>query len=206
VSCDLAWARDDDYFRARQEWGCGAVLSIGIHAFDAVCWATGRAIDSVASITLCERSLGDGEDAAETGAVAIFRLSGGAAASFRISLDGGGNSTRITVCGGGITVQLAGGEADPTGGVLEWSAPSAHDRGRLQALERDTPGALGSPLLVPYLGTAISALRDGERPGQSQRLPSISDVSSVHAAAMTTAAGERVTPSACKSPDRTSDR
>jgi hypothetical protein len=70
-------------------------------------------------------------------------------ACLRLSLDGGGNSTRITVCGAGKTVHLSGKEGDPTCGVLVWSAADGA-RERLEALERDTPGALGSPLLVPY--------------------------------------------------------
>jgi hypothetical protein len=81
-------------------------------------------------------------------------------------------------------VHLSGGETDPTAGDLRWSAQSSRDRERLEALEKDTPGALGSPLLVPYLGAAICAVRDGEAPGQSQRLPSITDAFSAHAAAM----------------------
>jgi predicted dehydrogenase len=180
VSCDLAWGRDDEYFRARRAWGCGALLSVGIHAIDAIGWALGRDILSAAGVTASAR---DGV-ATETAAVAVMRLSGGAMASLRISLDGGGDATRITVCGDGKSVHLAGGEADPTGGVLQWSALRSRDRERLEALERDTPGALGSPLLVPYLGSAIAALRDGEAPGQSQRLLSIDDSFGAHAAAM----------------------
>lgn len=180
VSCDLAWGRDEEYFRRRRAWGCGALLSVGIHALDAIGWALGRDIVSAAGLTTSARA----EVVTETAAVVLLRFAGGAMASLRISLDGGGDSTRITMCGNGTTVQLAGGEADPTGGTLEWSTARARDRERLQALERDTPGALGSPLLVPYLGGVIAAIRDGEEPGESQRLPSIADSFAAHAAAM----------------------
>jgi predicted dehydrogenase len=180
VSCDLAWGRDDEYFRRRREWGCGALLSVGIHALDAIGWALGRDIVSAAGLTQCARE----EVVTETVAVVVLRFAGGALGSLRISLDGGGDATRISFCGGGKSVHLSGGEADPTGGVLQWSAGCARDRERLAALERDTPGALGSPLLVPYLGGVVAALRDGEKPGQTQRLPSIADAFAAHAAAM----------------------
>ena len=72
--------------------------------------------------------------------------------------------------------------ASRDGGLQRVGAVGAAER--LGALERDTPGALGSPLLVPYLGAAIAAVRDGEAPGESQRLPSIADTFSAHAAAM----------------------
>jgi predicted dehydrogenase len=179
VSCDLAWSRDDAYFDARPRWGCGALLSIGIHAIDAVTWAVGRSVERAAGIATSTRP-----GCGETAAVAVLGFAGGASATLRISLDGGGNSTRITACGRGVTAHLAGPEADPTGGVLGWSARRPEDRERLEAIERTTRGALGSPLLVPYLGAAVAALRDGERPGEGERLPSIADVFGAHAAAM----------------------
>lgn len=192
ASCDLDWSRDAEYFRSRRDWGCGALLSIGVHAIDAMAWALGREIEpanlieSAAGITTNLRAA-DAGVVGETSAVAIFRLTRGAMASLRISLDGGGDTTTITVCGAGKTAHLTGGEADPTAGALRWSARSARDRERVEALERDTPGALGSPLLVPYIARAVSAIRDGETPGQSQRLLSIADVASAHAAAMSIA-------------------
>lgn len=188
LSCDLAWARDDDYFRARQGWGCGALLSIGIHAIDAMGWALGREVERAAGLTSTrDQRLASRDRSApvdETAAVAILRFNGGAMASFRISLDGGGDATTITLCGNGKTAILRGGEADPTANNVQWCARSSGDRARLEALERDTPGAMGAPLLVPYLGAAVCALRDGETPGQSQRLPSIVDAFGAHAAAM----------------------
>ncbi|MBX3258904.1 MAG: Gfo/Idh/MocA family oxidoreductase [Labilithrix sp.] len=189
ASCDLAWARDDGYFAVRRGWGCGALLSIGIHAIDAVAWALGRDVDGAAGLTSSRRARGGEVDPeGETAAVGVLRLAGGAMASLRVSLDGAGDATRIVMCGAGKTVTLAGGEADPTSGSLLWSARTAGERARLEALERDTPGALGSPLLVPFLGAAVAAVRDGEAPGESQRLPSISDTFGAHAAAMCVAA------------------
>jgi predicted dehydrogenase len=184
IACDLAWARSDDYFQARRGWGCGAVLSIGVHAIDAIVWALGRTIDSVAALTSNARSVAE----AETAAVVVFRFESGAMATIRLSLDGGADATRITICGAGKTAQLLGGEGDPTAGTLVWSTRDERDRARLEALERDTPGALGSPLLVPYLGAAIAAIREGEAPGESQRLLSIVDVAGAHAVAMACAA------------------
>jgi predicted dehydrogenase len=165
VACDLAWSRDEDYFEARKDWGCGALLSIGIHAIDAVTWALDREIERVASV------------ASKNGrsAVALLGFVGGAMASVRISLEGGANSTRMTFCGGGRTAFLEGPEADPTCRELVWAG---RDAVRLRALEGATPGARGSPLLVPYIASTLAALRDGEAPF------TIADTFSAHAAAI----------------------
>src|SRR6185503_2762321 len=51
VSVDLAWARDAGYFAAGRatvaSWGCGALLSVGIHAVDAIVWALGKPVHDV---------------------------------------------------------------------------------------------------------------------------------------------------------------
>src|SRR5690606_16394137 len=48
VVCDLRLWRDADYFaggrRGRARWGCGAMLSIGVHAVDLVLWAVERRV------------------------------------------------------------------------------------------------------------------------------------------------------------------
>lgn len=179
-SADLAWGRSDEYFRTRGEaWGTGALLSIGIHAIDAIAWALGRKIEGVCGMRSDRRAAGG-----ETAAVALLRFSGGALASVRISLDGGADVTRIVACGRGITVACEGGEADPTANALRWSAQDARAKERLEALERDTAGANGAPLLVPYLAGAVDALRQGMLPGESERLPSIADVTDAHAAVL----------------------
>ena len=180
ISIELAWSRDEAYFRARDEtWGCGALLSIGIHALDAVTWALGRPLSRVAGVT--RRRAGARHD---TGAAALLEYAGGALVSLRLSLDGGADSTRITACGAGVTAVLAGGEADPTASVISWHAEDERTRARLQALEAASDGALGPPLLVPYLGAVVSALREGEAPGDSDRVPAIADTRSAHEAAL----------------------
>ena len=189
ISCDLAWSRDDAYFDARRAWGCGAILSVGIHAIDAIGWALGGVFEEVAGLVTSSRSSFERHEAdRETAAVAVLRFAGGAMMSLRITLDGGADTTRIAICGDGKSVVLEGGEADPTGGTLRWSARTVQQRRRLEALEKDTPGALGSPLLVPYLGGVIAAIRAGEVPGETLRLPAIADTFGAHAAAMALAA------------------
>jgi predicted dehydrogenase len=174
VACDLAWGRDDRYLATRGEpWGCGALLSIGIHALDAISWALGAKVAAASGLFATR----DGA-VFETAAHALFRFDNDSTASFRISLDGGADATRLMVCGHGVSATIEGSEADPTAGVVRWSALDriAHDR--LVALEHDTPGATGSPLLVPYIGQAVRALLDG------QDLPSIADTFDAHSAAL----------------------
>ena len=190
VSCDLAWARDDAYVKTRDaSWGCGAVLSIGIHAIDALEWAVDREVEDVSGFTTRREGAW-----AETGAVGLVRFVGGAMASVRISLDGGADATRLTFCGRGMTAVIEGREGDPTGTSVRWIAArgsGAHARvASLEALERETSGALGSPLLVPYIGDAIAALREGRAPGESDRLLSIADSFAAHTTAMALGRGE----------------
>lgn len=176
VACDLDWARDDAYLRARGEgWGCGALLSIGIHAIDAVAWALGRPIDGASGMT-ARRAGADGE----TSAVALFRFAGGASASLRLSLDGGGDATRIAFCGGGVTAYVEGGEADPTASRVRWIAGDARALRRLEALEDETPGALGPPLVVPFVGDVVAALCAGDLAS----VPDVKSTEGAHAAAM----------------------
>ncbi len=188
VGCDLAWGRDDAYVQTRDaSWGCGAVLSIGIHAIDALEWAIDRRVRDVSGITT--RRAGAW---AETGAVGLLAFEGGALASLRLSLDGGGDSTLLTFCGNDVTATIAGSEADPTGTTVRWSVargPGSHARlASLELLERETRGSLGAPLLVPYIGDVITALRDGVSPGETERIPSIADCSAAHETALRIAA------------------
>lgn len=188
VGCDLAWARDDAYVRARDaSWGCGAVLSIGIHAIDALQWALDGPVTNVSGLTT--RRAGAW---AETGSAGFIAFEGGALASLRLSLDGGADATHLTFCGNGVTASIVGGEGDPTATCVAWSVargPGSHARrAALETLERETRGALGSPLLVPYIGDVIAALREGASPGETQRLPSIADCSSAHETALRLAA------------------
>ena len=188
VGCHLAWGRDDAYVSARDaSWGCGAVLSIGIHAIDALEWSVDRRVVDVSGITT--RRAGAW---AETGAVGLITFEGGALASLRLSLDGGGDSTLLTFCGNDVTATIAGNEADPTATAVKWSVargPGSHARiARLETLERETRGSLGSPLLVPYIGDVIAALRAGASPGDTERIPSIADCSAAHETALRIAA------------------
>jgi len=188
VTCELAWGRDDEYVRARgASWGCGAVLSIGIHAIDAMEWAIGRKVEKVSGMTMRREGAW-----AETGAIGLIAFEGGALASIRLSLDDGGDATRITFSGNDVTATIEGGEGDPTATTVKWAiarGPGSHARlEALEALERETRGALGSPLLVPYIGDVIGALREGSSPGETQRIPSIADCSSAHETALRLAA------------------
>jgi len=182
VSLDLAWGRDASYVRARgASWGCGAVLSVGIHAIDAVLWALGRKVLDARGDTSRREGAW-----AETAAVGTLRFEGGALASLRISFDGGADATRLTFCGNGITAIIEGGEGDPTASSVRWHALAggASRVAALENLERGTDGATGSPLLVPYLGDAIAALREGRVPGETSRLPSIADSFDAHVTAL----------------------
>jgi predicted dehydrogenase len=184
VSCDLAWGRNDEYLNARGEsWGCGAVLSVGIHAIDAVRWAIGREVEHVRGLTTRREGAW-----AETGAIGLMRFEGGALASMRISLDGGADTTRLVFCGRGVTASIEGGEGDPTATSVKWTVArgaGSHARiAALHALEQETAGSVGSPLLVPYVGEVIAALRDGHRAGETPRIPSIADCIDAHLTAL----------------------
>jgi predicted dehydrogenase len=180
ASCDLAWARDDAYLAARgRAWGCGALLSIGIHAIDALAWALGRRIEGLSGMCTSRRG-----SELETAAVALLRFGGGAMASLRISIDGGADATRIALCGRGVSAAIEGGEADPTASSVAWSAEGEATLARLRALERATTGAMGPPLLVPYVGGVVDALREGRTPGEDERMPTVESTADAHVAAM----------------------
>lgn len=180
VSCDLAWGRSDSYVSARNSnWGCGAILSVGVHALDAVLWALGRRPTEAIG-----RSIRREGAHAETSAAGMISFEGGALLSFRISFDGGADSTRLMVCGRGVTAVIEGGEGDPTASSVRWMAESSQRIRSLEQLERETAGATASPLIVPYVGDALAAVREGRFPGDTARLPSIGDVFESHAVAI----------------------
>jgi predicted dehydrogenase len=178
VSIDLAWARDQAYFRTRSAelgWGCSALLSVGIHAVDAVCFALGRRATRVSSVG----------GAGGASAVLLATFDGGAAAALRITFEGGGpDRTRLAFCGRGVTATIAGGEADPTAGEVLWQCEDAAQARQLARLEESSEGSLHAPLIVPFLGRAIRAHRDGKRPGESDALLAIGDVLASHDVAM----------------------
>jgi predicted dehydrogenase len=66
----------------------------------------------------------------------------------------------------------------------------AATRARLEAMEQTTRGHTAAPLLVPYLGDAIRALREGHLPGTCDALPAIGDVAAAHYAAIRASARE----------------
>jgi predicted dehydrogenase len=180
ISVDMALHRDAAYFAAGRDaraWGCGALLSLGIHAIDAVCFAVGH------DVVAAHGALGprDGERAGGL----VLEFEGGAIAMLRVSLDGGPpDETRLTFCGGGVTATIAGTEDDPTAMPIAWKTHDDTLRAKLEAVEALAGGWRGSPLVVPYLGQALDALRAGWEPGESALLPSIRDVARAHAIAL----------------------
>jgi predicted dehydrogenase len=175
VSVDLAWRRDAAYFRKRapSTWGCGALLSVGIHAIDALCYALDRPAVDVSGATNAEGG------APETTAVAFVSFADGASAAVRATLEGGPDETRLSFCGAGVTAAIVGSEADPTAGPVHWSAEDESTLRRLREIEESTDGAMHGPLIVPYMGRAIAAVR--ERLGRPcDACPSVRDVARAH--------------------------
>jgi predicted dehydrogenase len=187
VSVDLAWGRDEAYFRKRPGWGCGALLSVGIHAIDAVCYALDRPALDVA--TVAGKRSPSAHAAADTSAVLVASFDGGATAAVRATFDGGPDETRMSFCGGGVTAAIVGTEADPTASNVLWRCEDAATLGRLHELERGTDGCAQAPLIVPYMGRAIAAWRSGQQPGESDECPSVRDVMVAHDVAMRIHAG-----------------
>jgi predicted dehydrogenase len=141
IHCDLRLWRDAEYFAARANWGCGALLSIGIHAIDLVTWMVGRRIVSSTRTESIGRA---GVDVSTRGRLEIDF--DGARATIRISLDEvGQNDVRLFVRAPRASAELRAGEADPTATALRWHGVTM----------RDVDGATGSPLLVPYIHEAL---------------------------------------------------
>jgi predicted dehydrogenase len=168
VRCDLRLWRDDAYFeggrRGRERWGCGAMLSIGIHAVDLVLWIVGRRVVGASG----EQRLGRLRVDVATESEMTVWFEGGARADIRVTVDAEGlNDVRLAVRGKSTSALLFAGEGDPTGTplVLRGVAPSAVS---------GAGGALGSPLLVPFIREAISRF-DARR-----SLLSVDDVADGH--------------------------
>jgi predicted dehydrogenase len=184
VCVDLAFHRGEEYFAAgrgtREAWGCGALLSVGIHALDAVCFAMGRGVVEVRGF-LGPTSRGEVE---KTGSM-LLAFARGAHAVMRVTFEGGDpDSTRLSFSGGGVTACIEGTEVDPTVAGVQWRTDDAAKRVRLETMEQATRGHTSAPLLVPYLGEAIQALREGRTPGTCEALPAIGDVAAAHLAAI----------------------
>jgi predicted dehydrogenase len=183
VNVDLAWHRDDDYFAAgrgaRATWGCGALLSIGIHAVDAVLFALGSSVQSIVG-TLVERASLD----VEVGAALVLVTTSGANVTLRLSLDAARDTTRMTFCGNGVTATIIGTEEDPTASCVEWSAADPAALRRLRSIENDEPGFTTGPLLVPLIGAALGRpmRRTTGRGPEELAVPSVRSVAPAHRA------------------------
>jgi predicted dehydrogenase len=161
VAVDLAWSRDDAYRRARASWRCPPILSIGIHALDALVFSLGGPPEESHAMEL-------------GGATALIVRWRRAVATVRFTIDAAADRTRFDFAGAHVTATFEGTENDPTAGEARWE-------GRPSFVARD--GVLGSPLLVPYIGRALAAWQEGHVPGSSDALPSIADVRAGHALA-----------------------
>jgi predicted dehydrogenase len=182
VGVDMAWSRDDAYFAAgrgtRAAWGCGVLLSVGVHAVDAVCWTLGQRVAEARGL------LGYGRGEVETRAVMHVGFDRGALASFRATFEAGSDATRLCFAGGGVSAIVEGGELDPTAGAVKWVCDDEDQRARLEAIERGAGGATAPPLLVPYLHDALSALAHGAEPGACDALPGVAEVIDAHRAVL----------------------
>lgn len=158
VDCDLALHRDASYRARTADWGCDALLSIGVHALDLVLFVVGRPV--VASRVSSSRSRGS----------VFLAFSGGTTARVTIDLDGPARDrVRLAVHGAPVSAELLAGEADPTSARVRFAGPWT-PRAR---------GATGSPLLVPLVHAALAAFERGAP------FLGIADVAAAHALALT---------------------
>ncbi len=192
IDADLAWRRDAAYFTSghvsRARWGCGVLLSLGIHAVDLACLLARSPIARVSGWLARAARLPDWVDVDTTAAIALGFV-GGSHARVRSSIDGGDGTTRLAIEGErGVRCTLSGSETDPTSATPMWSGLDARDAARVQRIERDAQlandGATSAPLLVPFLHRAIAARRAGASPGETPHLPSMTEVASAHRAVL----------------------
>lgn len=169
---ELRLWRDDAYFadgrRGHAQWGCGAMLSIGIHAIDLLLWIVGQRVIGASGREWCGRTSVDVGTAGEL----TLLFEGGAHAELHVTLDAeGANEVRLSVVGESATAALIAGEGDPTASQLVLRGAARH------GLPRGS-GASGSPLLVPFVHEAVAAF-DARRP-----MLSVADVALAHALAV----------------------
>jgi predicted dehydrogenase len=204
IDAELAWRRDAAYFTSghvsRARWGCGVLLSLGIHAVDVACVLAREPIAQVSGWLARAARLPDWVDV-ETTADIVIDFTGGSRASIRTSIDGGEGTTRFVIAGArGVRCTLASSETDPTSALPTWTGLDARDAARVEQIEREAAaandGATSPPLLVPFLHAAIAARRAGASPGDVAALPSIADVGAAHRAVLSLylAAGRRPIP------------
>jgi predicted dehydrogenase len=168
---DVRLWRDDAYFeggrRSHGQWGCGAMLSIGIHAIDLLLWIVGRRVLGARGREWCGRSTVDVGTAGEL----VILFDDGTHAELHLTLDAErANDVRLVVSGESGTAVLAAGEGDPTASSLV-----VHGA---EGLAAPAGGATGSPLLVPFVHEAVAAFAAG-RPTLS-----VDDVAEAHALAV----------------------
>jgi predicted dehydrogenase len=173
VSIDLAWNRGPHYFAqgrgTTESWGCGVLLSVGVHAVDAVCWALGRRVTRVHGSVSRRSGL-----EVETSAVATLELEGGALAALRATFDAGPDATRITFAGNGLSATISGTEIDPTAGSVSWSGVDIGQVRAAKRVEAECAGESPIPLLLPFLRSAIES--------KGRNAPRIADVLDAHRA------------------------
>jgi predicted dehydrogenase len=168
---DVRLWRDDAYFaggrRGQAQWGCGAMLSIGIHAIDLLLWIVGRRVLGASGREWRGRPAVD----VGTGGELLILFEGGTHAELHLTLDARrADEVRLVVSGAGTTAVLVEGEGDPTASPLVLHGRS-HDAVR-------ATGASGSPLIVPFVHEAVSAF-DARRPTLT-----VDDVAQAHALAV----------------------
>jgi len=179
VAIDLSLSRDEQYFaRGRSTvrgWGCGALLSIGIHAVDLAVHVLGERPVRVTG------ALGWGRRMeVETAAVTSLELASGALVSMRVTFDGGADDARFVLSGDGATAELSGTEEDLTARPVEWRCRDDKKRESLVALERSIAAPVAPPLVVPFLGDVVAQARMGAIGGP--RVPDVAATYDAHLA------------------------
>jgi predicted dehydrogenase len=168
----LAWRREDAYFAAgratRAQWGGGVLLSVGIHAVDALAAIVDRPVTAAVGTLGAPRADGDVESSASLS----LAFDGGATATLRATFDAAASSTRITVDGAATTGVIDGGEADPTALPATFSG----DHAEAATPIGDRFAATAAPLLLPFLDGVYRALADGDLAA----VPTVADVAAAH--------------------------
>lgn len=157
LRCDLRLWRDAAYYangrRGLAQWGCGAMLSIGIHAIDLALFIIDRPVQNTRGREWHGR---EGLDVpTQSDLTVTFAAESGPhpEAQIRLTTDAvGHNDVRLTITGDTASAMLVADENDPTANPINW-------RG---AAEPIASGATGSPLLVPFIHEAVAAFRAGK--------------------------------------------
>lgn len=175
---DLRLWRDAAYFahgrRGRDKWGCGAMLSIGIHAIDLLLFVVGRRVIGASGREWRGRQ---DIDVATRGELTVL-FDGGARADLELTLDDDRHSgVSIRAYGPSAFAGVTASEGDPT-------ASSLFADGVAPAILARAGGASGSPLLVPFVHEAVAAFESG------RSMISVDDVATAHALAFRITARE----------------